>query len=44
MAMSERELLKQAYPYKTWWVKVDKMSDAQVHATLMRLKSKGKVA
>jgi len=39
---AERQLLKSAYPAsKTWAQKVDKMSDAQVIAVLMRLKSKG---
>jgi len=40
MSMSERELLKQIFPYKKWWAKVDKMTDAQVHATYLRLKRK----
>jgi len=38
---AERQLLKRAYPSKQWAQKVDKMSDAQVIAVLMRLKSKG---
>jgi len=44
MSMSERELLKQAYPYPTWWAKVNKMSDAQVHAIFIQMRLKGKVA
>jgi hypothetical protein len=43
-SMSERELLKQVYPYPRWWAKVDKMSDAQVHATFIRMKQERKVA
>ena len=37
----ERQKLKKAYPTSTRWAKrVDKMSDAQVFAVLMRLKAK----
>lgn len=43
MAMNERELLKKAYPSKKWAAKVDKMSDSQVAAVYLRLKSQGKV-
>jgi hypothetical protein len=39
----ERELVKRAYPSKTWAAKVDKMSDAQLIAVLMRLKLQGKI-
>lgn len=40
---AERKLLKDAYPSKKWAAKVDKMSDSQVIAVLMRLKSQGKI-
>lgn len=39
----ERELLKKVYPAKKWADKVNKMSDAQVIATYLRLKSQGKL-
>jgi len=39
----ERELLKKAYPSKKWAEKVNKMSDSQVAAVYLRLKSQGKV-
>ena len=42
-AMRNRELLKQVYPYKTWWAKVDKMTDAQVTALFLKFRSQGKV-
>ena len=38
-----KEQVKQAYPYKTWWIKVDKMSDAQIYATYLRLKAQNKL-
>ncbi len=39
----ERELLKTAYPHKEWAKKVDKMSDSQVIAVVIRLKSQNKL-
>lgn len=39
----ERENLKKAYPSKEWARKVDKMSNSQVAAIYLRLKSQGKV-
>lgn len=39
----KREALKSAYPGKKWADKVDDMSDDQVIATYLRLKSQGKV-
>ena len=45
-----REQLKAAYKYREhwrnqeWWRKVDKMSDKQVIAILIRLRLKGKAA
>lgn len=41
--MPIRELVKGAYPGKTWATKVDKMSDSQVFAVYARLKSQGKI-
>lgn len=41
--MNDRERLKKAYPSKKWAEKVDKMSEAQVSAVLLRLKSQGKI-
>jgi len=38
-----RELIKEAYPYKRWWAKVDKMTAEQVIATFLRLRKKGVV-
>lgn len=38
-----RELVKQAYPTKSWGLKVDKMSDTQVYAIFTRLKRQGKI-
>lgn len=40
---NNRELLKQAYPSPKWAKKVDKMSESQVVAVLMRLKAQGKL-
>lgn len=42
-AMREREEVKKVFPYKRWWVKVDKMSDAQVIALFFRFKREGKL-
>lgn len=39
----DREKLKMVYPSDRWIKKVDKMSDLQVVAILMRLKSQGKL-
>ena len=41
---SPRELVKEVYPYKKWWVKVDRMTDAQVYALLVRFRNEGKLA
>lgn len=40
---AEREQLKKQYPSKTWAAKLDKMSDSQVIAILLRLKLQGKL-
>lgn len=39
----KRELLRDVYPSAKWWDKVKKMSDAQVVAIYLNLKSQGKV-
>lgn len=39
----EREALKKAYPSKKWADKVNKMSEQQVAAVYLRLKSQGKI-
>lgn len=36
----KRKYVKEAYPWPSWEAKVDKMSDAQVHATYIRLINK----
>jgi hypothetical protein len=41
--ISKRELIKQAYPTKTWQAKVDKMPESQVTAIYLRLKGQGKI-
>lgn len=41
--VSKRELLKGAYPGDKWAEKVDNMSDSQVTATYLRLKSQNKI-
>lgn len=41
--VQKREALKGAYPAKKWADRVDNMSDAQVTATYLRLKSQNKV-
>lgn len=38
-----REAVKGAYKSKAWYVKVNRMSDAQVTAIYMRLKEQNKV-
>lgn len=43
MAINEREELKKVYPNKKWAERVDKMSESQVAAVYLRLKSQGKV-
>jgi hypothetical protein len=43
MSTSTRELVKQAYPYKSWYIKVDKMTDAQIYALFLRLRREGKI-
>lgn len=40
----DRELIKKAYPHsKTWPLTVDKMSERQVVAILLRFKREGKI-
>lgn len=39
----DRETLKNAYPSRKWAQKVDKMSDSQVVAVLMRLRAQNKI-
>jgi hypothetical protein len=42
--MSQRELLKSVYPTsKKWASRVDKMSDGQVSAILIKMRNEGKV-
>lgn len=36
----KRAYIRQAYPWPKWEAKVDKMSDAQVHATYTRIINK----
>lgn len=38
-----REAVKQVYPYKTWYERVNKMTEAQVVALYMRFKAQGKL-
>lgn len=38
-----KDALKKSYPGPKWAVKVDAMSDKQVHATYMRLMNSGKL-
>lgn len=40
---SERELLKKVYPNRKWAEKVDKMSESQVVAVVLRLRQQGKL-
>lgn len=40
----KRRLVKEVYDSKKWSDRVDKMSDSQVIAVFLRLKSKGKIA
>lgn len=43
--VNKREELKKAYPNsKSWWARVDKMSESQVVAIYLKLKRQGKVA
>lgn len=39
----DRDQLKRAYPSKKWADKVDKMSDSQVVAVILRLRQQGKL-
>lgn len=39
----DRELLKSVYPGKKWADKVDKMSEGQVVAVIMRLRAQNKI-
>lgn len=41
--LNEREMLKKAYPSKSWARRVDKMSDSQIAAIFLRLRAQGKV-
>lgn len=43
MGDAKREQLKKLYPGQGWKDKVNKMSDAQVQAIYLRLKSQGKI-
>lgn len=43
MTVSNRELVKQAYPHAKWTEKVSKMSDSQVAAIFLRLRKQGKL-
>lgn len=43
MAVDKREMLKKAYPSKAWAKKVEKMSESQVTAVYLRLKSQNKI-
>ena len=38
-----REQVRQAYPGKKWWDRVAAMTDNQIIAVYLRLKSRGKV-
>lgn len=40
---ADRDQLKRAYPSPRWASKVDKMSDSQVVAVMLRLKQQGKL-
>lgn len=40
---SERERVKEAYPYRSWWIKVDAMSEEQIHALFVKFRQKGKI-
>lgn len=39
----ERELLKGAFPNEKWAKKVDRLSDAEVVAIILRLRQQGKL-
>jgi hypothetical protein len=41
--LQAKEEIKKVYPYKKWWARVDKMSEAQIIATFLRFKSEGKL-
>ena len=41
--LQNKELVKQAYPYRKWWDKVDKMTDSQIYVLLIRLRNQGKI-
>lgn len=43
MADNKREALKGVYPTETWHQKVASMSESQVNAIFLRLRSQGKV-
>lgn len=43
MAAQERDLLKRAYPNKKWANKVDKMTNSEVSAILIRLQAQGRL-
>lgn len=40
---SERERVKEAYPYKSWWIKVNAMTEAQIHALFIKFRREGKI-
>lgn len=40
---TERELIKKAYPSKTWAKKVDAMASGQIHAIFIRLRNQRKI-
>jgi hypothetical protein len=42
VSRQEREQMKKAYPNKAWAAKVDKMSDTQAAAVMLRLRQKSK--
>jgi hypothetical protein len=42
-AMLRREKVKSAYKSSAWSARVDKMSDSQITAVYLRLRSEGKV-
>lgn len=41
--MSQRELLKSVYPTRKWAEKVDKMTDGQVSAIVIKMRNEGKL-
>lgn len=41
--VDERTAVKNAYPWGPWKKRVDKMTDAQIHAIYLRLKQQNKL-